>query len=166
MVKVLFLQSIYNTSDEATEREIHDRISFMNFLDYLGRLSDASTLLLFRERLSTTGRDRVIWNQLHRQFDSKGIRIKNSTIQDATFITSHPGHEKHPETTELRKTRGSKDATFSKKNSKTFFGYKANILTDMNPVPLIWLYAVTPASVHDSQIDLSKRGIPVYRDKE
>ena len=34
MVKVLFLQSIYNTSDETTEREIHDRISFMNFLDY------------------------------------------------------------------------------------------------------------------------------------
>jgi len=33
MVKVLFLQSIYNTSDETTEREIHDRISFMNFLD-------------------------------------------------------------------------------------------------------------------------------------
>ena len=33
MVKVLFLQSIYNTSDETTEREIHDRISFMNFFD-------------------------------------------------------------------------------------------------------------------------------------
>ncbi len=29
MVKVLFLQSIYNTSDETTEREIHDRISFI-----------------------------------------------------------------------------------------------------------------------------------------
>ena len=33
MVKVLFLQSMYNTRDETTEREIHDRITFMNFLD-------------------------------------------------------------------------------------------------------------------------------------
>jgi len=32
-------------------------------------------------------------------------------------------------------------------------------------VPKIRSYAVTTASAHDSQIDLSKRGIPVYRDK-
>jgi len=77
MVKVLFLQSIYNTSDETTESEIHDRISFMNFLDYLERLPDARTIWLLRERLSTAGTDRVIWNELQRQLDSKGIKIKN-----------------------------------------------------------------------------------------
>jgi len=60
IVKVLFLQFIYNTSDETTEREIHDRISFMNFLDYPERPPDARTIWLFRERFSTTGRDRVI----------------------------------------------------------------------------------------------------------
>ena len=165
MVKVLFLQSIYNTSDETTEREIHDRISFMNFLDYPERLPEARTIWLFRERLSTTGRDRVIWNELQGQLDSKGIKIKNGTIQDATFITSDPGHEKHQETRELGQTRRSKDGIFSEKYSKTFFGYKAHILTDINPIPLIRSYAVTTASVHDSQIDLSKKGIPVYRDK-
>ena len=35
----------------------------------------------------------------------------------------------------------------------------------MNSFPLISSYAVTTASVHDSKIDLSKKGIPVYRDK-
>jgi IS5 family transposase len=35
MVKILFLQSLYNLSDQQAEKEIHDRISFMNFLDYL-----------------------------------------------------------------------------------------------------------------------------------
>jgi IS5 family transposase len=34
MVKVLFLQSVFNMVDEQAEKEIHDRISFMNFLDY------------------------------------------------------------------------------------------------------------------------------------
>ena len=87
MVQVLFLQSIYNKSDETTEREIHDRISFMNFLDYKERLPDVRTIWLFRERLSTTGMDRVSWNELQRQLDSKSIKIKNGTIQGATFIT-------------------------------------------------------------------------------
>jgi len=39
----------------------------MNFLDYPERPPDARTIWLFRERLSTTGRDRVIWNELQRQ---------------------------------------------------------------------------------------------------
>ena len=156
MVKVLFLQSIYNTSDETTEREIHDRISFMNFLDYPERLPEARTIWLFRERLSTTGRDRVIWNELQGQLDSKGIKIKNGTIQDATFITSDPGHEKHKETREPGKTRRSKDGTFTKKK-KTFFCYKGHILTDDSSVPFIKSYAVTTASVHDSKIDPVKK---------
>ena len=59
----------------------------MNFLDYPERLPDARTIWLFRERLSTTGRDRVTWNELQRQLDSKGIKIKNVTIRDASFIT-------------------------------------------------------------------------------
>ncbi len=165
MVKVLFLQSIYNLSDEQIEKEIHDRISLMNFLDYPDRLPDSTTIWMFRERLSTTGKDRVIWNELQRQLDSKGIKIRKGTMQDATFITSDPGHEKYQETRELGKTRRSKDGTFTKKNSKTYFGYKGHILTDDNSVPFIKSYAVTTASVHDSKIDLSKEGIPVYRDK-
>jgi len=132
MVKILFLQSLYNLSDQQAEKEIHDRISFMNFLDYPDILPDSKTIWFFRERLSKTGRDRVIWNELQRQLDSKGIKIKNGTIRDATFITSDPGHEKHLETRELGHTRRYKDGTFTKKNNKTYFDYKAHILTDDN----------------------------------
>ena len=59
MVKVLYLQSIYNLVDDQAEKEIHDRISFMNFLDYPDLLPDTKTIWLFRERLSKTGRDRI-----------------------------------------------------------------------------------------------------------
>jgi IS5 family transposase len=137
----------------------------MNFLDYPDILPDSKTIWFFRERLSKMGKDRVIWNELQRQLDSKGIKIRKGSAQDATFITSDPGHEKHLETRELGNTRRSKDGSFTKKNNKTYFGYKAHILTDDNVVPIIRSYAVTTASTHDSKIDLSRKDIPVYRDK-
>ena len=64
------------------------------------------------------------------------------------------------------KTRRSKDGSFTKKNNKTFFGYKGHdLVDDSNPVPVIRSYAVTTAKDHDARIDLSKVGITVYRDK-
>ncbi|MEM4090109.1 MAG: transposase [Thermoplasmatales archaeon] len=165
MVKILFLQPLYNLSDQQAEKEIHDRISFVNFIYYPDLLPDSKTIWFFRERLSKTGRDSIIWKELQRQPDSKGIKIRKGTAQDATFIPSDPGHKKHQETRELGKTRRSKGETFTKKNGKTYFGYKGHILTDLNPIPLIRSYAVTTASTHDSRIDLSKQGIPVYRVK-
>ncbi len=166
MVKVLYFQSIYNLVDDQTEKEIHDRISFMNFLDYPDLLPDTRTIWLFRERLSKTGKDRIIWNELQRQLELKGIKVKKGSAQDATFITSDPGHVKHDETRSESKTRRSKDGTFTKKNSKTFFGYKGHTIVDDNiPVPMIRSYAVSTAKDHDTTIDLSKRGIIVYRDR-
>ena len=166
MVKVLYLQSLYNLVDEQTEKEIHDRISFMNFLEYPDLLPDAKTIWYFRERLSRTGRNRIIRNELQRQMESKGIRVKKGSAQDTTFITSDPGHVKHDEPRSEGKTRRSKDGSFTKKNNKTFFGYKNHtIVDDNNPVPFLRSYAVTTAKDHDTVIDLSKRGITVYRDK-
>ena len=85
MVKVLFLQSMFNMVDEQTETLIRDRISFMNFLDYPDLLPDAKTIWYFRERLSKTGRDRIIWNELQRQLELKGIKVKKGSAQDATL---------------------------------------------------------------------------------
>ena len=70
MVKVLFLQSIYSISDEQIEKEIHDRISFMNFLDYPDGLPDSTTIWMFREGLSTTG-----------GIKSYGMNCRGSSIQ-------------------------------------------------------------------------------------
>jgi IS5 family transposase len=93
MVKVLYFQSIYNLVDDQTEKEIHDRISFMNFLDCPDQYPEARSIWLFRERLSKTGKDRIIWNELQRQLELKGIMVKNGSAQDATFITSDPACE-------------------------------------------------------------------------
>ncbi|MEM4068035.1 MAG: hypothetical protein QXV17_14375 [Candidatus Micrarchaeaceae archaeon] len=71
---------------------------------------------------------------------SKGYKNKNSIVYDATFITSDSGHKKHEEAREIGHNKRSKDGTFTKKNNKTYFGYKGHILTDLNPIPLIRSY--------------------------
>lgn len=76
MVKILFLQSLYNLSDQRAEKETHDRISFMNFLDYPDTLPDSKTIWFFKERLPRTGRDRIIWTELQRHLDSRGTKIR------------------------------------------------------------------------------------------
>ena len=51
MCKVLVLQALYNLSDDQTEYQIRDRLSFLRFLglDLHQRIPDAKTIWLFRE---------------------------------------------------------------------------------------------------------------------
>jgi len=94
-------------------------------LGFPDTIPDFSTVWTFRERLSKTGKDKKIWHELQRQLDSKGLKVKKGVIQDATFITSDPGHAKadKPRGDEA-KTRRSRDGTWTKKNSKSYFGFK------------------------------------------
>jgi len=80
-------------------------------------------------------------------------------------ITSEPGHA-HADTPrgDQAKTRRSHDGTRTKKGSKSYFGYKLHILQDKDH-QRIRRITTTTASLHDSRIDLSKKGETVYRDK-
>ena len=162
MVKILLLQQWYNLSDPQIEREIGDRISFMNFLGYPDKLPDRNTIWYFRERLSKTGKDRLVFNDIRDQIMTKRIRIKPGTMQDASFIESDRG-EYGKQRGENANTRRSRDGTSATKNNEHHFGYKAHTLVD--EIKIIEKLSVTPANVHDSQIDLSIPGIICYRDK-
>ena len=70
-MKALYFQSIYNSVNEQAEKEIHDRMSLVNFLDYPDLRPDAKTIWYFRERLSKTGKCLIIWNELQRQLEIK-----------------------------------------------------------------------------------------------
>ncbi|MDP6459031.1 MAG: transposase, partial [Candidatus Bathyarchaeota archaeon] len=94
MVKLLMLQQWYGLSDPELERQATDRISFRRFLGYPDRVPDSTTMWLFRERLADTGRDKAVWEELQRQLDEKGLSVKKGVVQDASFITSDPGHAK------------------------------------------------------------------------
>jgi IS5 family transposase len=82
MIKILLLQQWYNLSDPQVEREIRDRISFMNFLGYPEKLPDRNTIWYFRERLSKTGKDRLVFNEIRDQIMARHISIKKGIMQE------------------------------------------------------------------------------------
>jgi IS5 family transposase len=165
MIKMLVLQSWYGLSDPELERQANDRISFHKFLGFPERIPDRSTVWAFRERLIDTGKDERIWEELQRQIDSKGLKVKKGVVQDATFITADPGHQRvnEPRGPEV-KTRRNKDGEWTKKHGKSYYGHKLHTITDMY-YGLIRRLETTTAEVHDSQVDLSEPGEVVYRDR-
>ena len=165
MVKLLVLQAWYGLSDPELERQASIRIDFMHFLGYPEKAPDYSTVWRFRERLAETGRDRLVWAELQRQLDAKGLKVRKGVVQDATFITADPGHARadKPRGDEAQ-TRRSRDGTWTKKGSKSYYGYKLHMKMDLNH-GLIRDLETTPANVHDSRVDLSWPGEVVYRDK-
>ena len=165
MMKMLVLQSWYGLSDPELERQANDRISFHKFLGFPERIPDRSTVWAFRERLIDTGKDERIWEELQRQIDAQGLKIKEGVIQDAIFITADPGHKKVDEPRgPSAKTRRNKEGEWTKKGGKSHFGYKLHSKMDIKH-GLIREIETTPASIHDTQIDLSKPGEVVYRDR-
>lgn len=165
LVKMLVLQSLYGLSDPEMERQANDRISFRKFLGFPEKIPDHTTLWYFRERLIRSRKEQAIWDQLQTQIEVKGLKIRKGVIQDASFITADPGHK--PADTprgEEAKTRRSRDGTWAKKGKKSHFGYKLHIMMDKEH-QLIRRMETTTASRHDGQVDLSRKGETVYRDK-
>jgi IS5 family transposase len=64
VVKILLVQQRYTLSDPQVEMETRDRISFLNFLGYPEKLPDRNAIWYFRERLSKTGKDRLVFNEI------------------------------------------------------------------------------------------------------
>jgi len=165
MMKLLVLQAWYGLSDPELERQALNRIDFQHFLGFPGNAPDYSTVWQFRERLAQSGKDKEVWEELQRQLDEKGLKVKKGVVQDASFITSDPGHAKadKPRGEEAR-TRRSRDGSWAKKGSKSYYGFKLHAKPDVD-LGLIRDLETTTASVHDSRVDLSRPGEVVYKDK-
>jgi len=165
MIKLLILQQLYGLSDPQLELQVADRISFRVFLGTTEIIPDYSTVWLFRERLKENGNLDSIWEEFVNQLKAKGYDVKKGVIQDATFITSDPGHAKSdvPRGKEA-KTRRSKDGEWAKKGNKSFFGYKGHVKVDTEN-NFIWKVETTVANTHDSQVDLANPGEIRYGDK-
>ena len=163
MFKILILQQWFGLNDLEVERQMADRISFMSFLGFPNPAPDSRTIWLFKERMAETGMDKVVWAELQRQLDAMGLQVKRGTMQDATFIEADHGSSNKPRGDEA-KTRRSKDGTWAKKGDEIHFGFKFHQKTDIDYC-LIREFATTTASLHDSQVDLSVEGEPVFRDR-
>lgn len=166
MFRMLVLQSLYNLSDAQAEYQARDRLSFTRFLA-LGiedRIADGTTLWLFREKLAKAGLIEKLFAQFGRHLEAKGYIARGGQMVDATIVpvprqrNSGEDNEtvkagKTPQDWEKKPAKNrqkDKDARWTKKHSKSFFGYKNHINADAKH-KLIRRYDVSDASVHDSQ---------------
>jgi len=156
---------MFGLSDPQLELQVADRISFRVFLGTTETIPDYTTVWTFRKRLKESGKYNDIWDEFTNQLRARGYEVQTGVIQDASFITSDPGHAKKdvPRGDEA-KTRRSRDGTWATKGKKSNFGYKAHVKVDTEH-QFIWAVKTTTASLHDSQVDLAEVGEVRYGDK-
>jgi len=165
MIKLLILQQMYGLSDPQLELQVADRFSFRVFLGTTEVIPDYTTVWLFRERLIKNGKLEAVWEEFLNQLKAKGYEVKKGVIQDATFITSDPGHAKSDVPRgEEAKTRRSRDGEWAKKGNKSYFGYKGHAKVDTEN-HFIWKVETTVANTHDAKVDLANEGEVRYGDK-
>ena len=166
MFRMLVLQSLYNLSDEQVEYQVRDRLSFTRFLR-LGiedSIPDGTTLWLFREALTKAGLIEKLFARFGQHLEAKGYIARGGQMVDATIVPvpkQRNGRDenedvkagKTPEAWQKNPAKNrqkDKDARWTKKHGKSFYGYKNHVNADAKH-KLIRQYDVTDASVHDSQ---------------
>jgi len=177
LVKCLVLQSWYNLADQELEYQLADRLSFQKFLGFPETIPDYSTIWYCRERLTQSNQLNKIWKELQHQLESHGFGVKKGVIQDASIVTADVGKKR--QYLEKKATKEGRiitykpkklahqdhDGSYTVKNDQVDFGYKIHQKCDVER-GFIRSIDVSTASLHDSQIDLSKKGDPpMYRDK-
>ena len=166
MFKVLVLQSLYNLSDDQTEYQIRDRLSFRRFLGLAmdARVPDAKTVWLFRETLVKGGVVEKLFALFNRHLEDRGLRAMGGQIIDASFVHVPVQRNDRDENDALKEGKVPEDwlatpsklrqkdtdARWTKKNDVSHYGYKNHVNTDRR-FKLIRKYAVTSAAPHDSR---------------
>jgi len=169
MFKILIIQFYYGLSDEATEIQIGDRISFQCFLDLqMGDdIPDANTIWDFKELIEKDGRDgsNKLFAKFHEILNQQGLIAKEGSIIDASFVEAPKQRNTREQNKQIKKgerpegfeegsAKGAQkdcDARWTKKNNEVHYGYKNHVKVDAK-TKLIDTYVTTAASVHDSQV--------------
>jgi transposase, IS5 family len=88
MFKVLVLQTLYTLSDDQTEYQIRDRLSFMRFLGLAleDRVPDAKTVWLYREQLTRAGAIERLFARFDAVLRQAGYLAMAGQIVDATVV--------------------------------------------------------------------------------
>jgi len=170
MFKILILQRYYNLSDDQSEYQICDRLSFMRFLGLTiaDDVPDSKTIWHFRERITELSLIENLFDLFKTQLVSLGLIINEGKIIDASFVEVPKQRNNREENKQVKagqvpqdwKDNENKleqkdvDARWTKKNGVSYFGYKNHVKCDEKS-KLITGYTVTDASVHDSQTTLS-----------
>lgn len=88
MFRVLVLQTLYTLSDDQTEYQLKDRLSFMRFVGLAMHdpVPDAKTIWLYREQLARDGTTERLFARFDALLRTKGWLAMGGQIVDATVI--------------------------------------------------------------------------------
>ena len=169
MLKILIIQKYYNLSDEQTEYQITDRISFMRFLG-LGlsdKVPDAKTIWNFRNTLVQHHTADTLFKEFEKMLEDKNLISHKGSIVDATFADVPRQHNNPDEKKSLKEGKipeewkkaenkaklkqKDTDAKYAKKRDEYHYGYKNHIKVDVHS-KLITSYKITPANVPDHKV--------------
>jgi IS5 family transposase len=166
MFKILILQRFYNLSDDQSEYQINDRLSFMRFLDLTTAddVPDSKTIWVFREQLINLELVEPLFELFLTHLADLNLIVHEGKIIDASFVEVPRQRNSREDNKTIKKgeipasfteneaklAQKDTDARWTKKNSQTFFGYKNHVKADEKS-KIITKYVITDASVHDSQ---------------
>jgi IS5 family transposase len=175
MLKVLVLQALYNLSDDQTEYQIRDRLSFMRFLglDLDQRIPDAKTIWLFRETLAQAQVVETLFGQFETYLAEHGLQPRGGQLIDASLVPVPKQRNSRDENATIKagecptewerqpakRRQKDTDARWTVKHRENHYGYKNHVNVDKTH-KLIRQYTVTDAAVHGSQV-LEKVLLPV-----
>ena len=184
MFRMLMLQSLYNLSDEQIEYQVRDRMSFTRFLglEFEDDIPDGTTLWLFREKLAQAGLVEKLFERFNQHLNAKGYIARGGQMVDATIVPVPKQRNTREENETVKRgetpvaweekpaknRQKDKDARWTKKHGKSFFGYKNHVNADKTH-KLIRDYEVTDAAVHDGRVletllDKANTGKDVFGD--
>jgi IS5 family transposase len=167
MMKILFIQRLYNLSDEQIEYQITDRLSFRRFLEisFSDSVPDCKTVWAFREILNKDGEDRskLIFELFLSKLNAEGLIAKEGKMMDATFVSVPIQRNTREENKEIKEGKTPQsftenkhklaqkdlDASWTKKNHVSYYGYKNHVKAETKR-KFITGYIVTDAAPHDS----------------
>ncbi len=166
MFKILILQRFYNISDNQTEFQINDRLSFMRFLglNLTSKVPDEKTIWHFRECLTQSGAIDELFESFNRLLYKKGILANEGSIVDASFVDVPVQRNKRKENSELKEGKVPQeweenpnklrqkdvDAKWAVKYRERHYGYKNHVKISKES-KIIVRYHASSANVHDSQ---------------
>lgn len=170
MFKIIILQRYYNLSDEQTEFQIKDRLSFMDFLGLrVGeRVPDEKTIWHFKEQLKKKKVSEKLFELFTGRLMENGIIAKEGSMVDASFVDVPRQRNSRGENSDIKEgaiplsfgkrdkkgkqgrlSQKDTDARWMTKNKERHYGYKNHINADKQ-TKLITKYSISSASPHDS----------------
>ena len=168
MFKIIILQRLYNLSDEQTEFQLNDRLSFKRFtgLGLSVKVPDTNTIWMFKEKLKENENEKKLFVCFYAELEKQKLVVSKGKMVDASFHEVPKQRNSREENQEIKEGKVPEEwkkdenkhklrhkdveARWTKKNNVNFYGYKNHIKADVGS-KLIDDYTVTAANVHDSQ---------------